>query len=134
MVATLEDVEVTAPRPGVCVVSLRGEHDAATRVSMSELFHDLVLTNDLVVADVTQAQFIDSAMLSTFFVAEKLAREQGKDFRIQLGTEAIVKRAFELSGALDHLPWAASRDAVLNGSPVLAKQQQLSEGSDEVAA
>jgi len=116
MVVTLEDVQVTSPRPGACVVCLCGEHDAATRVLMSELFEGLVLTNDLVVVDVTQAQFIDSAMLSTFFVAERLAREQGKDFRVQLGTEAIVKRVFQVSGALDHLTWASSRDEVLNGS------------------
>jgi anti-anti-sigma factor len=133
MGATLEDVQVTFPRPGVCVVCLRGEHDAATRVLMGELFDDLFLTNDLVVADVTEAQFIDSAMLSTFFAAEKLAREQGKDFRIQLGTEAIVKRVFEVSGALDHLTWAPSRDAVLNGSQVVSNEQ-LSEESDGVAA
>jgi anti-anti-sigma factor len=133
MVVTLEDVQVTSPRPGACVVCLCGEHDAAMRVSMSELFQDLVLANDLVVVDVTQAQFIDSAMLSTFFAAEKLAREQGKDFRVQLGTEAIVKRVFELTGALHHLTWAPSREAVLDGSP-LASKQQLSEGSDDVAA
>jgi anti-anti-sigma regulatory factor len=100
---------------------------------MAELFEDLFLTNDLVVTDVTEAQFIDSAILSTFFAAEKLAREQGKDFRIQLGTEAIVKRVFEVSGALDHLTWAPSRDAVLNGSQVVSNEQ-LSEESDGVAA
>ena len=133
MVATLEDVQVTFPRPGVCVVCLCGEHDAATRVLMGELFDDLFLTNDLVVVDVTEAQFIDSSILSTFFAAEKLAREQGKDFRIQLGTEAIVKRVFEVSGALDHLTWGPSRDAVLNQSHGVSKQQ-LPEGSDGVAA
>jgi anti-anti-sigma factor len=133
MGATLEDVRVTSPRPGVCVVCLCGEHDAATRVLMAELFEDLFVKNDLVVADVTEAQFIDSAMLSTFFAAEKLAREQGKDFRIQLGTEAIVKRVFEVSGALDHLTWAPSRDAVLN-EPHVISNEQLSEESDGVAA
>jgi anti-anti-sigma factor len=129
----LEDVRVTSPRPGACVVCLCGEHDAATRVSMAELFEDLFLTNDLVVADVTDAQFIDSAILSTFFAAENLAREHGKDFRIQLGTEAIVKRVFEVSGALDHLTWAASREAVLNGSRV-ASDDQMREGGDGIAA
>ena len=133
MGASLEDVQVTSPRPGVCVVCLCGEHDAATRVRMSELFQDLVRTNDLVVTDVTEAQFIDSAILSTFFAAHKLAREQGKDFRIQLGTEAIVKRVFEVSGALDHLTWASSREAVLNGSQI-ASNEQTPEGSDGVAA
>ena len=133
MVATLEDVQVASPRPGACVVSLCGEHDAATRVLMAELFEDLFVTNDLVVADVTEAQFIDSSILSTFFAAEKLAREQGKDFRIQLGTEAIVKRVFEVSGPLDHLTWASSREAVLNGSPV-GSEAQTREGDDGIAA
>jgi anti-anti-sigma factor len=133
MVATLEDVQVTSPRAGVSVVSLTGEHDVATRALMSELLESLVLMNDLVVADVTEAQFIDSSMLSVFIGADKLAREQGKDFRIQLGTEAIVKRVFQVTGILEHLRWAPSRDEALNGSQGASKHE-LTGASDGSAA
>ena len=116
------EVQVTSPRTGVSVVSFRGEHDMATCRQTSELFDSLLHTNDLVVADVTDAQLIDSSILAAFITAHKLARERGKDFRIQLGTAAVVKSVFEITGILEHLAWAPSRDEVLNG------------GRDEAAA
>jgi anti-anti-sigma factor len=114
--ATLEEVQVTSPRPRVAVVSFTGEHDLATCIPTSELLDSLLRTSDLVVADVTEARFVDSSMLSVLVDAHRLAGEQGKAFRIQLGEDAVVKRTFELSGVLETIPWAASRDAALNGS------------------
>lgn len=132
MVGTLEDVQVSSPRAGVSVVSLSGEHDLATASSMSELLDSLLHASDLVVADVSDAQFVDSSMLHVLISADKSARARGKDFRMQLGTAAIVKRVFQISGVLDVVTWAPSRDEVLNGSRPAAKAD--SRRSDGAAA
>ena len=106
MVVTLEDVHVTSPCAGVSVVTLSGEHDLATASSISELLDSLLHTSDLVVTDVSAALFIDSSILGVLLRADKSAQARGKDFRIQLGTEAIVKRVFQISGVLDVVTWA----------------------------
>ncbi|MGH3126303.1 MAG: STAS domain-containing protein [Gaiellaceae bacterium] len=124
---------MTSPRTGVSVVAFAGEHDLATSRLTSELFDSLVRTSDLVVADVSRAQFIDSSMLAVLIAADRLARERGKDFRIQLGPEAVVKRVFHISGLLEHLVWASSRSEALNGSPP-ETQDDSSRGSDGAAA
>ena len=80
----------------------------------------------------SDAQFIDSSMLHVLVGTDTSARAHGKDFRIQLGTEAIVKRVFQISGVLDVVPWAPSRDEVLNGSRPGVKDE--SGGSDEAGA
>jgi len=115
MVATLEDVQVISPRAGVSVVCLKGEHDLTIAWEVSELLDWLLVTSDLVVADVSDAQFIDSSILNALIAADGLARERGKDFRIQLGAEAIVKRVFQITGVLEHLSWVSSRDEALDG-------------------
>jgi anti-anti-sigma factor len=133
MVATLDDVRVASPRTGVTVVSFGGEHDMATSQLTSELLDSLLLTNDLVVADVSDAKLIDSSILAALIQAHKLARARGKDFRIQLGTEAIVKRVFQITGVLEHIAWAPSREEALNGSKPAPKHDSSGE-SDAAAA
>ncbi len=116
MVATPEDVTVDSPRPGVVVVSFTGEHDLATSEPVSEALETLVAENELVVADFSGAQFVDSSLLSVLLATEQLARERGTTFRIQLGTEAIVERAFEISGILQAISWTSSREEALSGT------------------
>ena len=41
------------------------------------------------------------------------AAEVGRTFRVQLGTEAIVRRVFELTGVLEVLDWAPTREEAL---------------------
>jgi anti-anti-sigma factor len=113
MVATPEDVTVESPRAGVAVVAFTGEHDLATSESVSEVLETLVGENELVVADFSSAQFVDSSMLNVLVATEQLARERGTIFRIQLGTEAIVERAFQISGILQAISWTSSREEAL---------------------
>ena len=49
-------------------------------------------------------------------ISDKSARLRGKDFRIQLGTAAVVERLFEISGVLEQITWTLSREEALNGS------------------
>jgi anti-anti-sigma factor len=116
MVVALEDVRVASPCAGVAVVSIADEHDLATRIEFSALLHALVRQNELVVADFSQALFLDSSILKVLIEAHKLALERGSRLCIQLGEECAVKRTFEIAGVLDVVSWAQSRDEALNGS------------------
>jgi anti-anti-sigma factor len=106
-------MEVTHPRPGATVVALRGEHDIASADETNNLFSKLIATNDRVIVDVTEAQFIDSSFIHTLLVANRHARAQGTVFRLQMGTLPSVRRALELSGILDYLDVVGNREEAL---------------------
>jgi anti-sigma B factor antagonist len=107
LVPTLEDVQVEQPASGVSVVVFSGEHDIATRNEVRELLDSLVRWDGLVVADFSSASFVDSSILGVLLDTNERARELGKTFRLQLGTAAIVRRAFEICGlfeVIEHVP------------------------------
>jgi anti-anti-sigma factor len=105
--------EVTHPRHGAVVVTLKGDHDLGNADETGRLFDELLAENDLVVVDVGEVDFVDSWFVHTLIRADRSAREQGKRFRLQMGTARIVRRALELSGVLENLDVAHSREEAL---------------------
>jgi anti-anti-sigma factor len=99
----MDDVKVERPTPGTVVVNFMGEHDLVARQELRELLDSLVEENEVVVANVSQAQFVDSSTIQALIDADALARVWGKTFRLQLGTAAIVRMAFEISGILERI-------------------------------
>ena len=114
MVVALEDVQVASPQAGVAVVSVADELDLATRSEFSALLHALVGQNELVVVDFSEALFVDCSTLNVLVSAQRLALQRGARLRLQLGDDSAVKRTFEVSGLLNELSWASSRDEALN--------------------
>jgi anti-anti-sigma factor len=112
------DIEVLYPSAGAAVVECTGEHDMTTRDEVDRLFGLLVAENDLVVIDVSQAQFIDSSFVNNVLKADRLARQKAKVLRLQTGTSPIVRRVLEISGILEKLDCVDSRDEALR--PVAA--------------
>jgi anti-anti-sigma factor len=112
---TSPDVEVLRPRAGAAVVVLTGEHDLATRDGLHEVVFSLLETQELVVADLSTVQFVDSSTLGVLVSAERQASAAGKQFRLQLGTEPIVRRILEISGLLSILDCYPTRDEALAG-------------------
>ena len=112
------DIEVIYPSPGVAVVVCSGEHDMTTREEVDRLFGLLVAENELVVIDVSEARFIDSSFVNNVLKADRLARQQAKVLRLQIGTTPIVRRVLEISGIVDKLDCVDSRDEALR--PVAA--------------
>ena len=112
----LEHIRVEQPTADVAVVEFTGEHDLAQAVRIQALFESLVEQNALVVADFSEAEFVDSSVLRTLFRAHSVADARGSSFRLQLGTAPVVERAFELSGILSHLTCCESRAEALNGA------------------
>ena len=66
------------------MVELSGEHDLETKDALHELLTSLIEENELVVVDISEAEFIDSSVLHNLVVADQLALERGSSFRIQL--------------------------------------------------
>ena len=128
----LEGITVALPGDGVAVVSFTDEHDLATSNALSEMLDGLVRENDHVVADFSEALFVDSSTLRVLVEAHKLARERAAGFTVQLEDGCAVKRTFELSGLLNEISWASSREEALDGSQS-ATTDGSSGGSDGVA-
>ena len=113
MARTLEDVQVERPAERTAVVVFSGEHDLATKDQVRNLLDSLLREDDLLVADFSSASFVDSAMLGVVLSTNKQARELGKTFRLQLGTAAIVQRAFEICGVFAVVERVATREEAL---------------------
>ena len=65
------------------------------------------------VADFSQASFVDSATINVLLQTRREAEESQRRFRIQMGTECVVYRVFEVAGVLSILERASSRDEAL---------------------
>jgi anti-anti-sigma factor len=113
MYDAMADVCVERPTVGTAVVTFTGEHDLGARDDLADLLDSLVEENDLVVADFSEALFVDSTTMYVLVNADAAARARGRKLRLQLGTAAIVRTAFELSGLTKRLDCVHSRDEAL---------------------
>jgi anti-anti-sigma factor len=104
---------VVRPRPAVAVVEYRGEQDLSTRTTTAGLLDRLVEENDVVVVDLSSADFIDSTFLHELLKADQQAKAQSKRLRLQIGTAAIVERALEISGVLEIIEHADNRESAI---------------------
>ena len=107
------DLNVLHPRPGAAVIECVGEHDITSKDQFASLQSELVVENELVVVDVSDAEFIDSSFVSNLFKGDRLARQHGSRLRLQHRTEVIVLRALEVSGALARLDGVSTREEAL---------------------
>jgi anti-anti-sigma factor len=123
MMGELQDIRVERATPNAAVVEFTGEHDLAQADRIQSLFESLVEQNAVVVADFSEARFVDSSVLRTLVRAHLAAQSRGSCFRLQLGTATVVERAFELSGILGHLSCWESRAEALNGAGQLANNE-----------
>ncbi|SRR6266516_4725072 len=113
----LSELKVLKPRPGTALVEVLGEHDLATRDETEMLFSRLVAENDLVIIDVSEAAFIDSAFLLNLKEAQQAAQERGRTVLLQVGTEPAVKRLLEITGFLTYFDHVSSREDALAWAP-----------------
>jgi anti-anti-sigma factor len=90
-----------------------GDHDLATGDEVEDLLRRLVDGNELVVADFSDAEFIDSSMLWALKRATDDAQAKRRSLRIQLGTTDIVRRTFEVCGFFAILEIVPTREAAL---------------------
>jgi anti-anti-sigma factor len=117
MTSLLQDLTVEQLRDDAAVVVFSGEHDVSMAEAVEAMLCSLVEQHPLVVADFSEAEFVDSSTLNVLVRTARVAQERGTRFRLQLGTAAIVERAFQLSGLLEVLDCAPTREEALrNGA------------------
>ena len=112
-----ESVEVDRPGPGVVVLRASGDLDAYTAPALRTQLHDATDGGgdaELVVVDLQQTTFIDSAGLGTLVGAHRRMRERGGRLRI-VRPPALVGRAFELTGLDEVLDLRDDREQALAG-------------------
>jgi len=108
-------IEVVHPRPETAVVVLHGEHDLSTKTELHQTLTELLDAHKLVVADLSATEFIDSTVLGELVRADHKAKDDGTQFRLQLGSEPIVNRVLEITGLLGVLDWYPTREEALEG-------------------
>ena len=111
--APRDDVLVERPADGTAVVVFSGEHDLASAPEVRALLDSLLQQDDLIVADFSSAQFVDSSILGVVLDTQARAAELGKVFRLQIQTTDIVRRAFEILGVFNVVEHVATRDEAL---------------------
>jgi anti-anti-sigma factor len=107
------DIEVEQPEAGRAIVVFRGEHDLTQVEALGERLSALVAENELVVADFSEAEFVDSALINLLVETKREAEARQRRFRIQMGTEGVVYRVFEIAGVLSFLECVSSREEAL---------------------
>jgi anti-anti-sigma factor len=80
---------------------------------VQQLLEGVVAQNDLIVVDLSQAEFIDSSVITALLRAHRAATERNKTFRLQFGTAPIVRRMLEISGLLEIIEHVSTREEAL---------------------
>ena len=109
----LLDIEIERPAAGRAVVVFKGEHDLAQADAVREQLSELITENELVVADFSEARFVDSTIINVLLHAKREASERQHWLRLQLGTEDAVQRVFDIAGVLLVIECAPTRAEAL---------------------
>jgi anti-sigma B factor antagonist len=110
-----EHVEVDRPEPGVVLLHAKGDLDAYTAPGLRSQLHDATEGDaQLVVVDLADVTFIDSAGLGALVGAHRRMREAGGRLRI-VRPPPLVARAFELTGLDEVLDLRDDREHALGG-------------------
>ena len=104
-------MDVERPSAGVAVVVFRGEHDLTTESKAADVLLSLVASEGQVIADFSEAEFVDLAILRVLRRANRVAAERGTRFSLQLGEASIVERLFEVSRLKEELRCFPTREA-----------------------
>jgi anti-sigma B factor antagonist len=113
-VTTGGSIEVS-PDGDVAVVAIRGEHDLATADALRRELEELRARGRPLVVDLTEATFIDSAVLGVLIGEHDRATEHGVrvGFVVGQGSGHSVRKIIDLAGVRSVLPISDTRDAAL---------------------
>jgi len=92
-------VTVRRPRPGVAVLSVRGEIDALTTPRLESGVDELLAdADDLVVIDLSAVAFLASSGLAVLIRTAQVAATRGHRLRLVTATRA-VRRPLQITGS-----------------------------------
>ena len=109
----LGTVDIERLGDSLWVLQLAGEHDLSTVPAIEAAFERVAETGTTVVADLSEASFIDSTVIRT------LVRftEQGATLLLVVPERGAVRRVLELTGVSKLLPVFETRAAALRAVP-----------------
>ena len=109
----MPEIRVLQPRSGAAVLECRGELDINDAPVLDVELEVLADANELVVADLSEAEFIDSSIIQCLLRAHRRSLDRKTRFRLQISTAPIVEKALEVSGVLEILDVAKTRSEAL---------------------
>jgi anti-sigma B factor antagonist len=112
-VAAQPTTEIEIHSPTVCIVTLRGEHDASTTEAVTMAL-TLARGYTHVLVDLAGCQFVDSSLINALLLASKRARERGGAVVLVVPTDTTpVRRTLEIANVQMVMPFYATRDEAL---------------------
>jgi anti-anti-sigma factor len=118
----VEQATVTAVGAGAAIVALevRGDADLLLQAELHAAIGRALDQDCAVIVDLSDTTFIDLSIVHTLTRGYREAHTQGTGFVLQVGTADIVERVLELTGLLELIPRARTREtaAQLLTSPV----------------
>jgi anti-anti-sigma factor len=105
--------EIEIHSPTVCIVTLRGEHDASTSEAVTMAL-TLARGYTHVLVDLAGCQFVDSSLINALLLASKRARERGGAVVLVVPTDTTpVRRTLEIANVQMVMPFHATREEAL---------------------
>ncbi len=99
--------------PGVAIVTLRGEHDLATRAEINATLARVGGEADVLV-DLSQCSFIDSSVIGALVAAFQTFAEGGRRLELAIPSEAVtIQRVAKVAGLATFLAIHETREAGL---------------------
>ena len=109
----LGTVEIERLGDSLWVLQLAGEHDLSTAPAIEVASERIAETGTTVVADLSEASFIDSTVIRTLL----RSMERGENLLLVVPRPGAVKRALDLTGVSKRLPLFRTRAEALRAVP-----------------
>ena len=119
----LGTVEVERLGDSLWVLQLAGEHDLSTAATIDAACERMAETGTTVVADLSEASFIDSTVIRTLL---RLV-ERGENLLLVVPARGAVRRTLGLTGVLEQLPAFETRAAALRAVPPIDQPAGVSQ-------
>ena len=97
------EISVDRPEDGVAIVAICGEHETFSAPKLASVLDGLFAERVAVVADLTEAEFLDSSVIGALIRARGEARDRGLRFAVVVddSTGWAVKKLLDVTGLLD---------------------------------
>jgi anti-anti-sigma factor len=100
----------------IALVTLVGEHDLATQTELKRIVHSHLRAGELVIVDLSKAEYLDSSTINVLAAADRMAQERHLTFTLQLGGATVARRVLEICGLLEHLTCTETREQAIEAA------------------
>ena len=97
------EIRVDRPEPGVAIVTVCGEHESFSAPKLAAELDTLLAEGAAIIADLTEADFLDSSVIGALLRGRAQARDRGTRFAVVVddSTGWAVKRLLDVTGLLE---------------------------------